>query len=108
MKEQIDEINSGAVLITEAILYVKQHSVNCVAAAMYAMSRFDPVLFPPDEADVFAARLFGKPDGLAPADAVIIRDHISALYRRFMADIRSPDEPWEMPLLRFLQTYNMP
>ncbi|MFP3042459.1 hypothetical protein LQZ19_11650 [Treponema primitia] len=104
---RIDEINSGAALITEAILYVKQHSVNCVAAAMYAMSRFDPAMFPPEEAEIFVSRLFTplatKLPGLAPEDGVIIRDHIITLYRRFMADSRDSGEPWEAPLIRFLE-----
>ncbi|GHU60783.1 hypothetical protein FACS189445_1120 [Spirochaetia bacterium] len=100
---QIDAINSGAALITEAVLYVKQHSVNCVAAAMYAMRRFDPRLFPPAEAERFVSRLFAEPDGLTPADGQIIRDHITALYRCFMEDSLDPGEPWEAPLIRFLR-----
>jgi hypothetical protein len=104
--ERIDEINAGAALITEAILYVKQHSVNCVSAAMYAMSRFDPALFPPSEAEIFVSRLFARPGplpGLSPPDGRLIRDHIIALYRRFMDDVSGPTDPWEEPLLRFLQ-----
>jgi hypothetical protein len=100
---QIDEVNAGAALITEAILYVKQHSVNCVAAAMYAMNRFDPALFPPAEAEVFVSRLFLEPEGLSPADALIIKDHITALYRRFMDESPGPGEPWDAPLIRFLR-----
>jgi hypothetical protein len=106
LKAQIDAINGGAALITEAILYVKQHSVNCVSAAMYAMSRFDPALFPRSEAEAFVSRLFadrGTLPGIPAADGEIIRGHIMALYRRFMDDSPAPGEPWEAPLLRFLQ-----
>jgi hypothetical protein len=111
-EERIDEINAGAALITEAILYVKQHSVNCVSAAMYAMTRFDPALFPPQEAEIFVSRLFatqgtlpgipGLP-GIPAADGAIIRSHIIALYRRFMDESPAPGRPWEEPLLRFLR-----
>jgi hypothetical protein len=103
---RIDEINTGAALITEAILYVKQHSVNCVSAAMYAMSRFDPALFPRSEAEVFVARLFAPRPGLpgiGAADGLVIRDHIIALYRHFMDESPASGAPWEEPLLRFLQ-----
>jgi hypothetical protein len=105
---QVDAINSGAARITEAILYVKQHSVNCVAAAMYAMSRFDPSLFPPGEAEEFAARLFPEPvrgtlPGIPAEDGAIVRDHIITLYRRFMDENPGPGERWEAPLLRFLR-----
>ena len=103
---QIEEVEAGAALITEAILYVKQHSVNCVSAAMYAMSRFDPALFPGSEAERFVARLFaarGPLPGIPAADGDIIRDHIIALYRRFIDESPAPGEPWEEPLLRFLR-----
>jgi hypothetical protein len=115
---QIEEINRGAALITEAILFVKQHSVNCVSAAMYAMSRFDPPLFPPEEAEVFVSRLFspGQKGGqtsaglrsIPPDDGALVRDHIITLYRRFMAESAAPgdsasESAWEAPLLRFLR-----
>jgi hypothetical protein len=106
LEAQIEEVNAGAALITEAILYVKQHSVNCVSAAMYAMSRFDPALFPRQEAERFVSRLFvprGALPGISAADGEIIRDHIIALYRHFMDESPAPGEPWEKPLLRFLQ-----
>jgi hypothetical protein len=103
---RIDEINAGAALITEAILYVKQHSVNCVSAAMYAMTRFDPALFSPQEAELFVSRLFarrGTLPGIPAADGEIIRNHIIALYRRFIDESPAPGKPWEEPLLRFLR-----
>jgi hypothetical protein len=103
---RIDEINSGAALITEAILYVKQHSVNCVAAAMYAMSRFDPALFPPAEAEVSVSRLFVDPGGIPEEDGLRIRNHIITLYRRFIDESRRTSgltEPWDAPLIRFLR-----
>ena len=106
LKAQIEEVNTGAALITEAILYVKQHSVNCVSAAMYAMSRFDPALFPRSEAERFVSRLFARRSslpGIAAAEGALIRNHIIALYRRFMDESPAPGEPWEEPLLRFLQ-----
>jgi hypothetical protein len=73
---------------------------------MYAMSRFDPALFPRPEAEVFVARLFAPRSGLpgiGAVDGLVIRDHIIALYRRFMDESPGPGVPWEEPLLRFLQ-----
>jgi hypothetical protein len=99
---KIDEVNSRAARITEAILYVKQHSINCVAASLYAMSRFDPAFFPPAEAEVFLSRLFVEPEGFSAEDGARIRDHILTLYRCFMDRIR-PGESWETPLLEFLR-----
>jgi hypothetical protein len=105
MGSEIEELRRGAVRITEAILHVKQHSVNCVAAAMYAMTRFDPPLFPRLEAEDFASRLFRSSESILPGDAAVIRNHIIDLYRSFLDDAqKTPDAPWEGPLLRFLQS----
>jgi hypothetical protein len=100
---QIEEVRAGAMAITEAILFVKQHSVNCIAAAMYAMTRFDPSRFPEDEAEAFAAELFKNSAPPSPADAERIRAHILALYRGFIAEGKSAAD-WKDPLLNFLKT----
>jgi len=55
---QVEEMRRGAVVICQAILFVKQHSVNCIGASLYAMTRFDPGLFPPEKAEEFCSRLF--------------------------------------------------
>jgi len=119
---QIAEMKQGALAITQAILFVKQHSVNCVAAAMYAMTCFDPILFPPEEAEAFTGLLFGDPPPppstaatenrlrpcaaprtkLPPADAAEIRAHILSLYRLFLTEGKTARN-WVEPLLRFLR-----
>jgi hypothetical protein len=96
---EIEELRRGALAITEAILYVKQHSVNCIPAAMYAMTRFDPSLFPPEEAEDFVSRLFEGPR--SPENREAIREHIITLYRRFVREGDSAPS-WKDPLLAFL------
>jgi hypothetical protein len=97
---RIEELRKGALAITEAILFVKQHSVNCIAAAMYAMSCFQGGLFPPAEAEDFASRLFTQ--SLGPAEGEQVRNHIIKLYRRFLAE-RASAKTWDEPLLNFLR-----
>jgi hypothetical protein len=97
---QIGEVKKGALGITEAILYVKQHSVNCVAAAMYAMTCFDGALFPPEEAEGFASLLFTR--SLPAADGEIIRNHIINLYRSFLSE-REGAKTWDEPMINFLR-----
>ena len=123
--EQIREIRQGAIEITEAILYVKQHSVNCIAAAMYAMTRFAEPLFPLAEAENFASllyqlpasqslpprrgrRLFNKAVSLqaeipeiSTEDREPIRQYIYERYRQFMLE-GSAALDWKKPLLDFL------
>jgi hypothetical protein len=127
---QIEEMKQGALAITHAILFVKQHSVNCIAAALYAMTRFDGELFPPEEAEAFIKQLFWEappprtlqighlpanykvrpwaaPRTKIPAeDASIIRAHIISLFRRFIEEGKTAQE-WEAPLLNFMRQHPM-
>ncbi|GHU54455.1 hypothetical protein FACS189442_0700 [Spirochaetia bacterium] len=98
---QIAELKKGALDITEAILYVKQHSVNCIAASMYAMTCFDGELFPPSEAEDFVSRLFTEPAD--QQDGEIIKNYIVNLYRHFLSE-RPAGEAWDMPLINFLRS----
>lgn len=104
-----EELWRGALAITEAVLYVKQHSVNCISAALYAMTRFNPALFPPEEAARFTAALFTGPRNSGPGidSAEAARAHILALYRRFLEEGRAAPR-WEEPLLRFLRSCPRP
>ncbi|MDR3333670.1 MAG: hypothetical protein LBT13_02125 [Treponema sp.] len=99
---QLEEIRQGALTITEAILYVKQHSVNCIAATLYTMTRFDPSLFSPEEAEDFVSRLFIRAVLPTQEDSSLIRSHILDLYRRFLRE-GTVAASWETPLLSFLQ-----
>jgi hypothetical protein len=98
---RIEEMRKGALDITEAVLYVKQHSVNCIPAAMYAMTRFDSSLFTPEEARGFCAELFLNAPSITKTDVDAIRAHILSLYLRFI-DEGEKSEKWETPLLNFL------
>jgi hypothetical protein len=124
--EQIEEMRQGALAITHAILFVKQHSVNCVAAALYAMTRFGGDLFPPEEAEAFIRQLFWEAPPAAPlqadrppanytvrpwaaprtkipiVDASLIRAHITSLFRHFLSEGKTVQN-WEEPLLNFMR-----
>jgi hypothetical protein len=124
LRAQIEEMKQGALAITQAILFVKQHSVNCIPAALYAMTCFDEKLFPPEDAEAFVALLFGKappvPSGarlpanyrvrpwasprttLPPGDIAEIKAHIVGLYRRFLVEGKNA-RSWEKPLLDFMR-----
>ena len=59
--EALTEVFTRALDITEAVLYVKQHSLNCISAALYAMTRFPGGLFSELDAEMFVSRLFTGP-----------------------------------------------
>ncbi|MCL1992879.1 MAG: hypothetical protein FWG66_08015 [Spirochaetes bacterium] len=124
LARQIIEVRQGAMSISRSILFVKQHSVNCIAASLYAMHCFDPALFPEGEAEAFLAELFAPPPPpdknlTIPADCKThpsvspdtelasdvqaeITGHILSLYRRFLAQ-RPAAGPWEEPLVSFMK-----
>ena len=104
LANQVEELRRGALEITEAVLYIKQHSVNCIPAAMYAMTMFDSALFPPEEAERFASDIFIKTAKPCKADADEIRERIVTLYRRFLAEGQG-SEDWTKPLLTFLKEH---
>jgi hypothetical protein len=98
---QIEEIYRGSLAIPTAVLFVKQHSVNCIAAAMYAVTRFDGGLFTPQEGAAFVSRLLRDQPSPGPDIQAEIREHILSLYRRFCAEGEAAPR-WEAPLLKFL------
>lgn len=120
---EAEEVRRRALDIAQAVLYVKQHSVNCISAAMYAVSRLEPELFPPEEAEVFAESLFesGGPQTWQPGpdesgrydetggpeikaeDIPAIKNHITGLYRSFVEKGKNAED-WAEPLLEFLKT----
>lgn len=93
------ELFAGAVDITESVLFIKQHSVNCLPAALYAMTRITPADVTPDDVATFIAQLF---EG-APLDATPeIRDHISTVYERLLRD-GAADANWQATVQRFIR-----
>ena len=74
------ELYDGAVAITETVLYIKQHSVNCIPAALYAMTRITPAEVTPIEVTRFIESLFAGDSAVTRENAERIREHISFLY----------------------------
>jgi hypothetical protein len=101
LSPRVEAVRRGALAITEAILYVKQHSVNCIPAAMYAMTCFDRASFPPEEGEAFAAELLAGAEDLSPPGGGAVREYITGLYRRFLRE-GAAGPSWEKPLLDFL------
>jgi len=119
LKEQVLEMKYGALAIVEAILFVKQHSINCIAAALYAMNSYSNELFPPEEAEKFLNLLFSPiPDfgvhiknihpSYAPKTKIPqevkteIKEYILNLFKRFLSE-RNSSKSWIEPLLNFLK-----
>ena len=102
LKDEAENVYRHAVAITDSILLVKQHSVNCVSAGMYAIHCFAPSLFPPEEAERFVDSLLRLPPSLVAEEAAAeIRLHILNLYKSFLEE-RKTAAAWEDVLVNFL------
>jgi len=123
-KEQVIELKQGALAICQAIFFVKQHSINCMPAALYAMTCYNEELFPVKAAEDFISLLFSpapKNDllpkncrihpAVSPAtkinkdDQEKIKSHIRSLYNRFIEEGKT-SASWKDPVLNFLRTYS--
>lgn len=101
------ELFSGAVEITQTVLYVKQHSVNCIPAALYAISRITPSEVTASEVDAFVDRLFVD----APLSASDAGERIRACIREAFARLTedgSADADWAPAVRRFLLAFQAP
>lgn len=98
------ELFGGAVEITETVLYIKQHSVNCIPAALYAMSRITPEEVNDSEVEAFVDRLFADAPLLAGDADDRLRAHIREAYDH-LTDAGSTDQDWTPAVRRFLGAY---
>ncbi|MDR0910560.1 MAG: hypothetical protein LBM77_12435 [Spirochaetaceae bacterium] len=92
-------VRGHALAISSSILFVKQHSVNCISAAMYAMYKFNARLFPLNEAYQFVKDL---PLGEIPGEIQTkIIEYIRKKFDLFLKQGENSGD-WKAPLLDFL------
>lgn len=97
------ELYHHAVEIGETVLYVKQHSVNCIPAALYMLTKVTPELFTQEMAHTFINDLFKTAEDVSPDDRKKITAHIESLYERFIKE--GQNEHWSKPVARWLKEY---
>lgn len=100
------ELFEGAVAITETVLYIKQHSVNCIPAALYAMTHICPDEVTPTEVMRFIDSLFLNAADVTAENAAKIRTHIADLYEELFLE-GCQDEGWITPIQRWLNAYSL-
>ena len=99
-----EELYKGALEITETVLYVKQHSVNCIPAALYLATANFPELVSVDDARRFISEMFAHPEGFSDEAAFQVREHISATYEKYL-EVGAKSEHWYTPVHEFLLSY---
>ena len=98
------ELYERAVQIAESVLYLKQHSVNCIPAAMYMLTRIAPELFTPTDATAFIHRMFSTAQDIDEKDKKAISDYMEFIYERFLLE-GSLEDDWRSPVIRWLDSY---
>ena len=69
--------------IMESVLFVKQHSVNCVPTALYMLTSIFPAdFFSPQDASFVIERLFKKSSEISDDDKKAISEHFHYMYER--------------------------
>jgi hypothetical protein len=95
------ELYAGAVEIVETVLYIKQHSVNCIPAALYLLRSYAPELFSADDAAALIDALFAESRDVPQADKERIRAYIHFQFECLLLEGALEDD-WTAPVKRRL------
>lgn len=95
------ELYDGAIEIAETVLYVKQHSVNCIPAALYMMSHLQKENFSIKDAVEFINNLFAESTDVLECDKKNIWEHIHYMFERLLLEGCNEDD-WTVPVKRWL------
>lgn len=97
------ELWDGAVEIGETVLYVKQHSVNCIPAALYMMTHLLEGQFTIQRATDYIDALFAAAPDIELAHREELHSHIHYMFDRLVLEGCNEDD-WTVPVLRWLAT----
>lgn len=100
----LTEIFNGAIEISDTVLYIKQHSVNCIGAAFYMVVQNFGDLVSDKDARYFMDNLFRTAEGFSEADAEEVRKYIIGIYEKFTEEQKT-SENWYEPIHKFLDEY---
>jgi hypothetical protein len=97
-------LRGEALAITESVLFVKQHSVNCIGVSLYYLKRRFP-RFGDEMAESFVRDLFASgAGGLAEAGELrrVMLEVCSTMDRAFAL---RPEKGWREPILEFIRSF---
>ena len=103
-KHYTAQVFESAKSITETVLYVKQHSVNCIPAAIYMMTVILKGHFTIEDAVSFMDCLFVESTDLSQETKKEINTYIHTMFERFLLE-GSSAEDWTDPIKHWLSEY---
>ncbi len=88
-KEYLEEIKGQALRIIESVLFIKQHSVNCIPLALYMLtSTMNKSFFSAQDAADFIESLFKNSPEISPEVRAEIIEHFYYMYERTLLESR--------------------
>ena len=100
-QQEIDYLWARTVLITDSILFIKQHSVNCVSAGLFTLCSANYDFSEAHAHKVIDALFTGEGNTLEAGDE--LRTYIRKLYMQFMEENKT--KPSSQVLVDFLKNY---
>lgn len=102
---RLKEIETQAIAIVESVLFVKQHSVNCVPLALYMLSStMNKSFFSTQDATAFIDLLFRNSNEITEEDKKIILNHFHYMYERALLESYYSDD-WQSCIKHWIVDY---
>lgn len=102
----LNEIYYGSIAITESVLYVKQHSINCVAGALYMLSSaYEENFFSEEDCKTVINDLLNNSDDVSNEDKTEIQKYIKEKYTELYNEYKKSQCEWVKPLHNWLDNY---
>lgn len=99
----INEIYTGATKIAETVLYIKQHSVNCIPAALYMMTFLMRPYFTAEDGILFLRDMFVNTN-ISEETQKELKDYMYFIFERFLL-VGITDDNWIAPIRTWLKEY---
>ena len=100
------ELYTHGIEIAESVLYMKQHSVNCISAAIYMVTKTAPELLTEEMSIDFIDSMFKDSIYVEKTDSKEITSYIKKMYKDLMEESRNSDD-WTSPLKEWLKNYKI-
>lgn len=101
-ERRLAEIKAQAIAIIESVLFVKQHSVNCIPTAFYMLTAaFEPGFFTIDDANSLIDELFKDNIELNEETKKEIAEYFNFMYERTVLE-NNFEKKWQDSIINFL------
>jgi hypothetical protein len=102
---RINELYQKAIAITESVLFVKQHSVNCIPIALYMLSSsFGPAFFTIEEAVHFMSDLYKNSPEIPESKKKEITEYFQFMYETTLLENNYNDR-WQDCIKKWLVNF---